>query len=386
MQQPYHSPLLSAYNTILVTGAAGFIGSNLVSYLATHYPNARILALDCFREAQKEGTQGQLEKPRTLGHFANLELHKNVEILCIDINNSKELRRLDHYGKIDLILHQAAISDTTCTDMKLVMDVNFQAFRRLTRIALKNNASLVYASSAAIYGNTPMPNTVGINEIPESIYAFSKLCMDKENIRLQNEFLEKGLGIVGLRYFNVYGKNEFYKGTTSSMVLQLGLQGLTRRIVRIFEMGEQSRDFVYIDDVIQAVIRAVETIYVVNAVENDKEEASSEAVNNHLDLLKKESFLMTKQIKKQWLEKGAIYNVGYGVSRTFNELVMTLKAELGSFEVEYIRNPYTFFQNHTRADSSCFVPLYRPNFSLEEGVKEYAPYIKEIVSRGLKLS
>ena len=125
--------------TILITGAAGFIGSNLVEYFATHHKDCKILALDYFRDS-KTFPNGN---PTTLGHFKNLSLYPNVEVLSLDIANEKELKSLQRdYGKIDYILHEAAVSDTTCMDMRHVMQVNFNAFKALIKLAMKHGAHI----------------------------------------------------------------------------------------------------------------------------------------------------------------------------------------------------------------------------------------------------
>ena len=184
MQNERYDSLNLAGKTILITGAAGFIGSNLVRYFTTHHPHTKILALDYFRD----GTTFINGNPSSLGHFKNLAPHKNVEVLAFDISNFNDLRKtFAHYGKIHYVFHQAAISDTTCTDMKHVMDVNLNAFKELVKIAARHEAHIIYASSAATYGITEAPNSVGKNELPENIYGYSKLCMDIENARMQEE-------------------------------------------------------------------------------------------------------------------------------------------------------------------------------------------------------
>lgn len=301
------------------------------------------------------------------------------------------------YGKIDYILHQAAVSDTTCMDMNHVMKINYHAFQDLIKLARRHDAHIIYASSAAVYGNTAVPNSVGGQEIPENIYGYSKLCMDRENARLQKELQEVGIGLIGLRYFNVYGKNEFYKHKTASMILQLALQALNDREVRLFEFGEQQRDFVCIQDVVQANICAMELLMLTyglrdrskqavqwhrihktfNDVNMPKgpplEEIALEKLFGH-DLKAK-----SQQIMQDWLKHGAVYNVGSGIARSYNDIVAILKECLGiSFEVHYIKNPYPFFQNHTLADSANFLPNYKPKYTLEEGIKEYVPHIQSL--------
>ena len=195
---------------------------------------------------------------------------------------------------------------------------------------------LIYASSAGTYGNSPAPNSLGVGEVPENIYGYSKLQMDV----FARKILERDsqTPLIGLRYFNVYGEREFYKGKTASMILQLGLQALEHKKVRLFKHGEQLRDFVYIKDVIQANVKAIEA------------------------------------------RASGVYNVGAGVARSFNDIVEILKKHLGDFEVEYIDNPYAFYQNHTQADISLSEEFlsYTPRFSLEQGIESYIPEIVRI--------
>ncbi|CRF50349.1 ADP-L-glycero-D-manno-heptose-6-epimerase [Helicobacter heilmannii] len=309
--------------TIVITGGAGFIGSNLAMYFQTHHPKARVIVIDKFRE--------QTPPTTSLGHFKNL-LNFNGEIITADITKDLGvLKKLD----FDYLFHQAAISDTTNTNQELVMKTNHQAFIKLLKIAIKKDARVIYASSAGVYGNTPAPNKVGFGQKPENIYGFSKLCMDKSALDFAHESF---MPIVGLRYFNVYGPGEFYKHKTASMVLQLGLQALQYKEVKLFEFGEQKRDFVYIEDVIQACVKAMGAM------------------------------------------TSGVYNVGYGKSHSYNDIVRLLQEHLGDFKVTYIKNPYDFFQEHTCAD---IVPThadldYAPSYDLKRGVSAYIPTIKEL--------
>jgi ADP-L-glycero-D-manno-heptose 6-epimerase len=304
--------------TILITGGAGFIGSNLALHIQEQYPNARVVVFDAF----------------ALGHFKNLRGFKG-EVIAGDISNPLDLARLGDY-KFDYILHQAAISDTTVTDQRRVVQVNANAFTDILKIAQKCGAKVVYASSAGVYGNSAAPNKTGAGEAPENVYGFSKLAMDNIAARFARY---SDMTIVGLRYFNVYGPREVYKGKTASMILQLGLQILSGKRPQLFKWGEQKRDFVYIDDVVQANIKALNVI------------------------------------------KSGVYNVGSGVAREYNEifgaLTKTLKIEV---EVEHIDNPWGFFQNHTQADiSATKADLgYEPRFTLEQGIEAYAPHIVKI--------
>lgn len=320
--------------TILITGGAGFIGSNLAMYIQENYKDAKIIVLDKFRD----GEFFPNGNPTSLGHFKNL-IGFNGDILALDINDGLEILKSINY---DIVFHQAAISDTTIMNQKLMIQTNHHAFLELLHITLQKNAIMVYASSAGTYGNSKAPNIVGSGETPENIYGFSKLAMDISVRKILASNPE--LPIIGLRYFNVYGEREFYKGKTASMILQLGLQALDSGKVKLFEFGEQQRDFVYIKDVIQANLKAAT------------------------------------------YKKGGIYNVGSGVARSYNDIVDVLKANLCDFSVEYIKNPYQFFQNHTQADIKTTEENlnYKPEYDLEKGIKEYIPAIKEIFQSGIK--
>ncbi|PAF41518.1 ADP-glyceromanno-heptose 6-epimerase [Helicobacter sp. 11S02596-1] len=316
--------------TILITGGAGFIGSNLAFYFQNHHPEANVIVFDKFRDSNTFSSGN----PTSLGHFKNL-IGFRGEVITGDINNPTDLEKIADLD-FDYIFHQAAISDTTVLDQELVMQTNHEAFLNLYHIATSKQAKMIYASSAGTYGNSSAPNSVGKGEEPENVYGFSKLCMDTSTRKILQHNPEAP--IIGLRYFNVYGQKEYYKGKTASMILQLGIQALKNKEVKLFEFGEQKRDFVYIEDVIQANIKAMVA------------------------------------------KKGGIYNVGYGKARSFNDIIESLKSELGAFEVSYIKNPYTFFQNHTEAD---IIPTtkdlgYEPRFDLESGIKSYVSEIKAI--------
>jgi len=318
--------------TILITGGAGFIGSNLAFYFQENYLDAKVIVFDKFR-SNETFCNGNLT---SLGHFKNLLGFRGI-VISGDITDKNDLERLKEY-KIDYIFHQAAISDTTVKNQKIMIDTNVNAFKDLCDLAYENNAVMVYASSAATYGNSKIFK-VGY-ESPNNVYGFSKLMMDN----LAKEYYDK-LKIVGLRYFNVYGRREYFKGKTASMVLQFGLQLLSGQKARLFEGSDKiKRDFIYIDDVIQANIKACSA-------------------------------------------KNGIYNVGTGIARSFQDIVDILKKELGiNREDEYIPNPYAKqYQYFTRADIEDTKKYlgYEPKFSLEDGIKAYIPEIKRIYKEEL---
>lgn len=317
--------------TILITGGAGFIGSNLAFYLQNNFPDSKIVVFDCFRN-EKKLPNGNLV---SFGHYKNLIGFKG-KIIAGNINNKIDLDKLKEY-QFDFIFHQAAISDTRLYDQELVMQTNVNSFYDLLKLAKKNFSTLVYASSAATYGSSTSPQVVGV-ESPENPYGYSKYAMDQ----LAMDFSKNNSNMVisGLRYFNVYGPKEFYKHKTASMVIQLAHQILNGRGPRLFDGSSNIlRDFIYIEDVIQANIKACQP-----------------RVNG-------------------------IFNVGTGQARSFQDIADILQRELNTdLETEYFPNPYKGYQMHTEAniDHSIECLSFNPNFSLEQGINAYMPYIKEV--------
>jgi len=316
---------------ILITGGAGFIGSNLVFYLQNNYPLARITVFDCFRSGDTFAN-GNL---KSFGHFHNL-IGFNGHVICGNINNPDELSLLDQY-QFDYIFHQAAISDTRVYDQEIVMKTNVNSFYWFLNKAKKDNSTLVYASSAATYGSLSSPQVIG-QEAPENPYGYSKLVMDK----IAKSFSEENpdIKIVGLRFFNVYGPGEYFKDKTSSMVIQLAHQILNGKPPRLFNDSHNIlRDFVYIEDVIQANIKAC----------NPK--------------------------------KNGVFNVGTGKPRSFQDISDIIQYELKTnFPIDFFENPYTGYQMHTQADISLSDKYleYTPTYSLEKGIKDYMPYISQM--------
>ena len=317
--------------TILITGGAGFIGSNLAFYFQENFPNSNIIIFDCFRN-ESIFPNGNL---RSFGHYKNLIGFKG-EVICGNINSKNDLALLDNYS-FDFIFHHAAISDTRVYDEDIMIRTNVNSFYDLLKKAKKDNAKLIYASSAATYGSSPSPQTIG-KENPENPYGFSKFLMDQ----IANKFSSQNpdMTIVGLRFFNVYGPREYFKATTASMIIQLGHQILNGHAPRLFENSSKiSRDFIYIEDVIQANIKSCST------------------------------------------KINGTYNVGTGITRNFQEVADILQKELGtSLGTDYFPNPYKGYQMHTQADISLTKNnlSFNPKFSLEQGIKSYIPEIKHL--------
>jgi len=295
---------------ILITGGAGFIGANLAAALVKR-PGVDVVVLDDFSHAGWKNLI-PVDCEVRAGSVADPDLHEEIA-----------------RGAFSAILHQGAISDTTVRDERRMLEINTNAFADMLAASAESATRMVYASSAATYGNAPAPNRVGGVETPANIYGFSKLAMDRIARRW---FSRHPRPIVGLRYFNVYGPGETHKGRTASMILQLYQQIRAGNRPRLFKYGEQQRDFVYIRDVIAANLAALEA------------------------------------------PRSGVCNVGTGQARSFNDIIANLERLLGrKLDVEYFDNPYDFYQNHTEADIGPTAELlnWQPAWSLEDGMKEY---------------
>lgn len=324
--------------TILITGGAGFIGSNLAFYFQENHPEAKVVVYDCFRSGETL-SNGNL---KSFGHFKNL-VGFNGEIISGDINDPDGIKNLKENYRFDYIFHEAAISDTTALEQDLMIKTNVNAYKELLEMAMLHGANMIYASSAATYGDAASPQRVG-REAPQNVYGFSKLSMD----HLSREYMKKaGISIVGLRYFNVYGPHEYFKNTTASMVLQFGHQLLAGKNPRLFKGSDKIlRDFIYIEDVIQANIKAMHP------------------------------------------NESGIYNVGTGKARSFQDIVDILQRELRTdYACEYIPNPFIgSYQFHTEADitTSRTGLGYEPAFEMEDAIKAYVPEIRRIYETEVK--
>ncbi len=303
---------------ILVTGGAGFIGSNLVLSLQEKYPEAWIVVLDDFRS----------------GNFKNLRGFRG-DFVAADAS------RLDWSGQFkgvafDAIFHEASITDTTIHDQAQQVHDNVEAFRRLLEFAAPTQTPVVYASSAATYGIGAAKMSEDQLPAPANIYAFSKVQLDNLARRYRRQY--PAWRLTGLRYFNVYGPREAHKKAAASMIYQLYLQMKSGRRPRVFRSGEQKRDFVYIKDVVTLTIRAASA------------------------------------------PRSGTYNCGSGQPFSFNEVIAELNKNLGAnLAPEYIDNPYaSFYQPHTEADLSLSQQElnYRPHYPPAVGIADYVTLLE----------
>src|SRR5690625_4501265 len=198
---------------IVVTGGAGFIGSNIISGLNKRgYTN--ILAVDDLSDGDK---------------FVNL-----ARYTIADYMHKDEFRALiasNGLGAIEAIFHQGAYSDTTERNGQYMMDNNYRVTLELFRYCQEHRVPLIYASSAAVYGAGPRYVEDPANEAPLNVYGYSKYLFDQV---LRRHLDNLTAPVVGLRYFNVYGPNEQHKGRMASVASHNMQQFRTEKHVRLF--------------------------------------------------------------------------------------------------------------------------------------------------------
>src|SRR5882724_8111615 len=321
--QPSNQPfLVSSTDSCLkfiVTGGAGFIGSNLALALQEKFSDAYLTVIDDFRS----------------GDFKNLTGYRG-DFVAENLATFDWREKFDDPAAagVDAIFHLASITDTTLHDQFVQVHDNVESFRRLLNFTRPRKTRIIYASSAATYGPATEASAESNGAAPANVYAFSKVIMD--NIARGAAAESPDWIIVGLRYFNVYGPCEAHKGVPASMVYHLAQQMKAGKRPRIFKHGEQKRDFVYVKDAVEGSIRALDA------------------------------------------QTSGIYNLGTGQARSFNELIEVLNKCLGTnLQPEYFDNPHAHYQNFTEADltSARNALRYEPRFSLEDGVRDYMQWL-----------
>ena len=320
----------------VVTGAAGFIGSNLVKAL-NGQGVSKILAVDDLTVADK---------------FRNL-----VDCEIDDYLDKQDfldrLERGDFADAVAVILHQGACSDTMEQDGRYMMQNNYRYSLSLLDFCEDENVPLIYASSAAVYGAGPAFREEPECEGPLNVYGYSKLLFDQV---VRRRLEDSGTQIAGFRYFNVYGPNEQHKGRMASVAFHHFNQYRADGVVRLFEgsggygAGEQQRDFISVEDVVRA------NLYFLD----------------HPEL-------------------SGIFNLGTGRAQTFNDIAVAVvnacrasegKPALGLAEmhaqriIEYVQFPDALkgrYQSYTQADISMLrdAGYEAPFLDVATGVSRY---------------
>ena len=309
---------------IVVTGAAGFIGSNLVRGLNAA-GRADIIIVDDLTDGTK---------------FRNLVDCDFLDYLDKDEFLSSLPGRLTG---VEHVFHQGACSDTREWDGRFMLENNYAWSRSLLEACIENDVAFIYASSAAVYGGNRSFIEKPQYEKPVNVYGYSKLLFDRYARRMMQSTASQ---IAGLRYFNVYGPGEQHKGAMASMIFQLHRQLLESGTVKLFKGsggyadGEQRRDFVHIDDVVDANLWFMD---------NDRARG--------------------------------IFNVGTGKSRSFNDIARQLIDWHARGRVQYVEFPEDLpaaYQSFTEADISALREAgYRKPFTgLELGIRKYLEYME----------
>ena len=310
---------------IIVTGGAGFIGSNIVQGL-----NARgisdILVVDDLTDGRK------------CVNLADADIRDYAD----KDDFLRRIRAGEDFGPVEAVFHQGTCSSTTEWDGRFVMEVNYEYTKALLGWCIARRIPLLYASSASVYGMGPEFREARECERPLNMYAYSKFLFDC-HLRPLLPGIESQ--VVGLRYFNVYGPREQHKGGMASVAFHLNNQLRENGRVRLFEgsdgydAGEQRRDFIHVDDVV--------------------------AVNLWL--------LDNPQVS-------AIYNLGTGRAQTFNEVARAVIGWHGRGELEYIPFPDHLrgrYQSYTEADMAALraAGYDRPFMPVEVGVPRYMEWL-----------
>jgi ADP-L-glycero-D-manno-heptose 6-epimerase len=335
----------------IVTGGAGFVGANLVATLLGRTPRPHVVVIDSFRS----------------GSFANLveACQRRGTVFDGDVIAAEasqvDLDALLEATGASAVFHLGAITDTTVMDQVEMLRCNLEGFAGMLAVCASRSTPLVYASSAATYGTPPqaagrVPFPVEAAGRPSNIYGFSKWLMECEHRRFSRAAVDTGKPppwIVGLRYFNVFGPGEGFKGKMASMVHQLCTQMLAGKRPRIFADGSQARDQIFVEDVVECTMAA----------------AGLALGGGHTGAP----------------PRPGVYNLGSGVATSFNDIITALRQGLGLSEdqlpTEHFEMPgsiRSFYQDYTCADMSETEQglRWRPRWRVEDAIAETAAVLK----------
>ncbi len=298
---------------IIVTGGAGFIGSNIVKELNVRNLE-NILVVDNLSNNLKKSNLRNLK-------YSNYE------------DKNSFIENLSNHEGIRAIFHQGACSSTIEKDGFYMMKNNYEYSKRLLDFSIENEIPFIYASSASVYGNGAHGFTENKNcENPLNIYAYSKFAFD----RYASKFLTSAKSqIVGLRYFNVYGPGEGHKGRMSSVALHLFNELKNKSSMTLYEGSKNFfRDFIYIDDVVK-----VNMFFFDNG-------------------------------------KSGIFNCGTGREQSFYEIAENLKRLNNAGDIKFTSFPNELkekYQTFTKSDNKLLLSAgYNDSFdNLDVGLKKY---------------
>jgi ADP-L-glycero-D-manno-heptose 6-epimerase len=306
---------------IVLTGGAGFIGSCMLSALNAAGRND-VLIVDALRTGEK---------------WKNLVGHSFIDIVSKE--TFRERMMVGDVDTVDTVIHMGACSTTTERDADYLYDNNFRYSTEIAEFALEAGARFIYASSAATYGDGSRGYSDRETDLrPLNMYGYSKHLFD-------GWVREQGIEnqVVGLKFFNVFGPNEYHKGPQASMIFKAVKQVGDEGVVKLFASnhpdyadGEQRRDFVYVKDAVDIILTLM-----------------------------------------QRPDVNGIFNLGTGIARSWNDVAKAVFAALGKeTRIEYIPMPSSIagqYQNYTQADMSTLASIL-PSVSfrsLEDSIADY---------------
>jgi len=297
----------------VVTGGAGFIGSHLVRYLLEN--GHEVIVVDNFHT----------------GHLNNLE-GLNVKIIQ---GNASEIKKVD---SCDGIFHLGIYSSSPMyKENRSLISQAINDFINLLEYAKEHKIKMVFASTSSLYNGNPIPWREDMQIIPTDFYTEARYAMERLAQVYHNLYDVK---VIALRLFSVYGEKEEYKGKYANLISQFIWSALKNESPVIYGDGTQTRDFIYVGDVVEAFVKAMQA-------------------NIDFD----------------------VFNVGFGKNYSLNEVLEILSNVLNKeIKAKYVENPIKNYVQHTLADTTK--AKHKLNFkakvSLEEGIKKIVPYYKKL--------
>ena len=299
----------------VVTGGAGFIGSNLVERLIKD--GHEVIVIDNL-------------------HTGNLHNLKNMNIKFLK-GGAGDIEKI--IDPIDGIFHLGIPSSSPMYKTK--RELIYEAMKdwiKILEFATKNKVKIVLASTSSIYNGNPLPWREDMQIIPTDFYTEVRYSMERI-ARVYHELY--GTKVIALRLFSVYGEREEFKGEYANLVTQFILAALKGETIKVFGDGTQTRDFIYVQDVVEAFIKAM---------------------NSNIDF--------------------DIFNVGKGKNYSLNEVIAMVSRILDTeIKVRYVENPIKNYVWHTLADTTkAELKLgFKAKVELEEGIRKIIPYYKKVI-------